>query len=148
VPVALGGRLATRAAVAVVLGLALLGAATLHRNPLTPWRVSGVSEQTARLKTYASRGRLERVHRAIQVFYLDGGTMPPRLESLASAGHLHPLDLLDPWGRPYGYELRPDGYTLAGLDGSGSASPALRLTHRFSPAQRMVLQGGVIPAGL
>ena len=33
---------------------------------------------------------------------------------LAGAGYLAASDLLDPWGRPYAYQLQRQGYGLAG----------------------------------
>jgi hypothetical protein len=141
----LGGKTGPRLLVAAVVAGAILSVGTLHLNPVTPWRLSGAGVQTERLKTYASRGRLERISRSLEVFYLDTGSLPPRLEMLATAGYLNGSDLLDPWGRGYGYDLRRDGYALAGLGGDGRLSPALTLTHRFSAAQRMVLEGGILP---
>lgn len=139
---ALGRRPLSRLLVAAVGLGALVALGTLHVNPLTPWRLSGAGAQTERLKTFASRGRLERISRSLEVFYLDNGSLPPQLDLLANAGYLDRSDLIDPWGRPYGYELGRDGYALGGLGADGTASPALALTHRFSPAQRMMLEGG------
>ncbi len=128
----------------LVVGLALFSLLTLHLNPLTPWHLSGAGTQTERLKTFASRGRLERIARSLEVFYLDTGSLPPQLDLLASAGYLGSADLLDPWGRAYAYQLGAQGYGLAGRTPTGEISEALTLTHRFSGAQRMVLEGGVV----
>ena len=141
----LGARPLPRILVALVALLSLLSILTLHLNPLTPWHLSGAGTQTERLKTYASRGRLERIARSLEVFYLDTGTFPPRLDLLASAGYLAASDLLDPWGRPYAYQLQRQGYGLAGRAADAQLSPALSLTHRFSAAQRMILEGGILP---
>jgi hypothetical protein len=141
---ALRSRLLPRVLVAVVAIAALLSLLTLHLNPLTPWHLSGAGEQTERLKTFASRGRLERISRSLEIFYLDTGGFPPNLQGLATAGYLAAADLLDPWGRPYAYDLKPQGYALAGLAGDGEITPSLTLTHRFSAAQRMILEGGVL----
>ena len=129
------------ALVAVLLLVSAAAVATLPHNPLTPWRLAASGDEIARLKTYASRGRLERIQAALQVFYLDTGAMPPRLEVLASGGYLPASDLVDPWGREYAYELGRTGYVLRGTDGSGRNAATLTLEHRFSAAQRMVLLG-------
>ena len=64
--------------------------------------------------------RLEQIEKAIQVFYLDAGVVPADAWSLlARNGYLRGGDLLDPWGRPYGYELSAGGYQLFGLDADG-----------------------------
>jgi hypothetical protein len=141
----LGSKPLPRLLVAIIAVGALLSFGTLQFNPLTPWRLSGAGEQTERLKTFASRGRLERIERSLEIFYLDTGSLPPRLDVLADTGYLNGSDLLDPWGRAYGYTLKREGYGLAGLGPDGELSAALTLTHRFGTAQRMVLEGGVLP---
>jgi len=129
------------------LALALLGAsalfalATLRANPLVPWRLAAVRRQSDDLRAYASRGRLERVERAVQMFYLDTGTVPEDLEILARGGYLERRDLLDPWGRPFAYRRAPDGYRLSGRDPEDEPDASLTLVHRFSPSQRMILEG-------
>lgn len=142
---ALGPSPVPRVLTGLVVSLAILSVLTLHLNPLTPWHLSGAGEQTERLKTFASRGRLERIARSLEVFYLDTGSLPPQLDLLASAGYLGSADLLDPWGRAYAYQLGAQGYGLAGRTPTGEISEALTLTHRFSGAQRMVLEGGIAP---
>jgi len=142
---ALGPSLLPRFLVGLVAAVGLLSVLTLHVNPLTPWHLSGAGVQTERLKTFASRGRLERIARSLEVFYLDTGSLPASLDALAGGGYLSGSDLLDPWGRPYAYQLAAQGYGLAGRSPKGDISEALTLTHRFSPAQRMVLEGGAIP---
>jgi len=141
----LGPSALPRILVALVAALALLSLLTLHLNPLTPWHLSGAGVQTERLKTFASRGKLERIARSLEVFYLDTGSLPPSLDLLATGGYLSRSDLLDPWGRPYAYQLAAQGYGLAGRTSAGDISEGLSLTHRFSAAQRMVLEGGVVP---
>ena len=143
---ALGPSAFPRVLVVLVAVVALLSLLTLHRNPLTPWHLAGAGAQTERLKTFASRGRLERIARSLEVFYLDTGTLPGSLDLLATAGYLSASDLLDPWGRPYAYQLASQGYGVAGRTPGGEISQALTLTHRFSAAQRMVLEGGVVSA--
>ncbi|HEX5044034.1 MAG TPA: DUF4388 domain-containing protein [Candidatus Polarisedimenticolaceae bacterium] len=141
----LGPSLLPRVLLGLLAAAALVSLLTLHLNPLTPWQLSGAGTQTERLKTFASRGRLERIARSLEVFYLDTGSLPPRLDLLAGAGYLSAADLLDPWGRPYAYQLAAQGYGVAGRTPAGAISEALTLTHRFSAAQRMVLEGGVVP---
>jgi hypothetical protein len=115
--------------------------ATFDRNPLNPWRTAFQSTQQNQLAVYAGRGRVERIDRALQVFYLDLGSIPDRLTRLSDNGYLEARDLLDPAGRPYGYQRIPGGYAIVGFDSEGNPRPELSLTHRYSTAQRLVLEG-------
>jgi hypothetical protein len=134
---------------AVLYGLLVLFAAsglgTLRGNTLTPWRLFGRDEAGQRLRLYGTQERLERLEQAIQVFYLDSGSFPGALRALTRGGYLQPRDLLDPWGRPYGYRSYPGGYQLFGLDAAGRPSNDLVLTHRFTPVQRMMQEPAVTP---
>jgi hypothetical protein len=125
-----------------VFALAALGLLTLRVNPATPWRIASRSSETALLKTYASRGRVERAEQALQMYYLDRGTMPESLERLAGEGFVAPGDVIDPWGRPYDYSVDAPGYEIAGRGPDGEAREDLVVRHPFSVSQRMVLEGG------
>jgi hypothetical protein len=128
------------ALVAAVIALALVGLATLPQNPWTPARVLAESSASETLRTYASRNRVGRLERAIETYYLDRGAMPERLEQLAEGGYVLPVNLADPWGRPYRYERDATGYTVSPQDGPGEV---LAVRHRFTRAQRMLLEGGL-----
>jgi len=125
-----------------VFGLAAVGLVTLPTNSLTPWRVVEGREETALLKTYTSRSRLERVERALQMYYLERGGMPQVLGRLATEGFLSPADLNDPWGRPYEMRLDSTGFEIAGRGAVGEVRADLLVRHAFSTSQRMVLEGG------
>ena len=125
----------------LLAALALASLLTLRFNPATPWRMEFASSATERLRTFASRARLERIEQAVRAFYLDSGAVPERLDALAASGYLEPRDLLDPWNRPYRYRLDSDAYRIAGLDGSGAECGDLSLRHPFSSAERLVLEG-------
>lgn len=124
-----------------MLLLALLALSTLPRNPLTPWALG--SGQTAHdsLRLYASLARLERVEKAVRIFYLDTGVFPTNLASLAQRGYLAPGDLQDPWGQAYRYELSAGGYQLFGHDRAGRQVPQLTISRHFDPVQRMMHAG-------
>jgi hypothetical protein len=125
----------------LLAALALASLLTLRFNPATPWRMEFASSATERLRTFASRARLERIEQAIRAFYLDSAAVPARLEALVANGYLAASDLLDPWNRPYLYRLDSDAYRIAGLDGSGVESGDLSLRHPFSAAERLILEG-------
>jgi hypothetical protein len=140
-PVASGGRAGARAALLLPAILAALSLLTLRFNPATPWGVEMSGSATERLRAFASRARLERVEQAIRAFYLDSGAMPERLDALVQAGYLEPRDLLDSWGRPYRYRLAREGYRIDGGDERAADRNDLTVQHRFSNAERMVLEG-------
>ena len=133
--------------VAAVWLLALLGAATLPENSWTPWQLVRAGGETDRLRTYTSRNRIGRLERGIEIYYLDRGAVPERLEQLAEGGYVDPVNLADPWGRPYAYATSATGYVIAPSGPNGSARRDLEVRHRFTPAQRMLLEGGLSDRG-
>jgi hypothetical protein len=132
---------AGRAAVAAVAVLTALSIATSALNPLAPWKLGAASREGDRLRQYVSLGRLERLESAIQTHYLDTGTAPEHLGALVSGGYLRQDDLLDPWGRPFLYKLERDGYALGARNAAGEVEAGSTLAHRFTPSQRMILDG-------
>jgi hypothetical protein len=134
-------KLVSRLIPVVFAAFALLAVATLGSNPVTPWRLGAPDSSQDRLRSYASRIRLERIERVIRVFYLDTGAIPNRLELLSSNGYLAPADLLDPWGRPYAYQLAEGSFQIVGLDEDGNPGEDLTITRRLSATQRMMVDG-------
>ncbi len=59
-----------------------------------------------------SRGRLQRVDFAIQIYYLLNRGYPAELRYLVTTHLLEPDAILDPWGTPYKYEVLAGGYRL------------------------------------
>jgi len=130
-----------RAAQAAMAAAALWSLVHLGSNSLAPWKAGAAQRETDLLRTYVSHGRLERIESAIEMFYLDAGAIPERLDALVRGGYLRERDLLDPWGHAYEYRLLSEGYVLTSRDAKGRPEQGLALTHRFSPAQRMMLEG-------
>jgi len=124
--------------VALVVLLALGGLANVGRSAVAPWALAAGDPSTARLRLYGSQVRLERLEKAVQVFYLDAGSFPRQLPVLAANGYVDREDLSDPWGRDYGYEVSAGGYRLFGLGPDGEAAPELSISHRFNGIQRMM----------
>lgn len=123
----------------MVFVLAVVSLATLRANPVSPWRLSRTAVDTDALNAYASRGRLERIEKALRVHYLDRGALPSRLADLVASECIRPSELLDPWGRPYAYQPDSAGYTLTGTDASGEASDRLEVERRLHPSQRLIV---------
>lgn len=128
----------------LVGAIAIFAVITLHLNPLSPWAIEGRGETTDRLRTFASRARIERLEQAIRAFYLDCGAVPGDLDVLARTGFLQPKDLLDPWSHPYRLAVGADGYRIEGLDHDGGSRDDLELRHRFTTAERLVLEGAAV----
>ncbi len=133
------GRLATWTLTAVLFAAAAVGVATLPHNRYAPWDVAVADGATERLRTFASRGRLERIERAVRLFFLDTGQVPDGIDLLVANGYLSERDVLDPWGRRYGFRAGSNSYTITGLDPAGRVSEELTLTRRLSAAERRMM---------
>lgn len=138
-----GARLLAHAALVALAAGALASLLTQRFNPLLPWRLGAARAESDALRSCTERGRLERVESALQMFYLDAGALPNELEILQRGGYLGARDLEDPWGRPFSYELSHDGYRVA----SGEQREGGELLHRFSPSERMILEGPAYAGG-
>jgi hypothetical protein len=139
-------RLLAWVAKAAIAAAALSAVAFLPAAPFAPWRLLGDSPMTERLRLYAAMSRLERIERAVQVFYLDAGTFPTDLETLVQYGYLEPALMFDPWGRPYRFRLSPGGYQLMGQDAAGENLAELTVSRNFSEVQRLLMAEGDAPA--
>ncbi len=107
--------------VAVVIGaLALAG---LGVQLGSPFAVTGLGpafgESQQRLLDTVTHARLARLRRAIEAWRANQGVFPETLDVLATAGLVDPSQLLDPWHRPFRYEVGRDGYLLAAVDEGG-----------------------------
>jgi hypothetical protein len=60
-----------------------------------------------------ARTRLQRVDRAIQVYFLIQRGFPEGLRNLVTARLIRPEGILDPWGREIGYEVTGGAYRLS-----------------------------------
>jgi hypothetical protein len=121
----------------------LFAAAMLHSNSATPWKLLAAQPATEQFRHFVSMTRLETISGAIQVFYLDAGTLPGHLSALAQSGYLRSGDLLDPWGRPYRFELSAGGYRVFGLNGAGEPESDLTVSRTLSETQRLMMAGEI-----
>ena len=129
-----------------ILALALGAIVTLPSNSFAPWAVVERTPTTDRLRLFAAMARMERIEKAVQVFYLDSGIFPTDLTDLVQYGYMHVSALRDPWGRPYEFQISPGGYQLLGRDAAGDSRPQLTISRTFSAVQRMMLPDGVAGA--
>jgi hypothetical protein len=136
------GRTASRWLLNLILACtAVISLGTLQDNPWTPWKMGGEVATPEELRGYSTHARLERLEQAITVYFLDAGLFPENLSSLAESGYIDPADQLDPWGRPFGFEISSGGYQLFSIPAHGQPTdPELTISHRFSASQRMMLE--------
>ena len=117
----------------VVASLVAVSLLTAPWNPLNGLSLLGAGGATlGEFRHQVSRTRLERLHYAIQVFFILNRGYPQDLNYLVVGGLLRPEDLRDPWGREYLYRTVNWGYELQGLGPEGKADPAL-LVHSVNP---------------
>jgi hypothetical protein len=95
-------------------------------NPLNGLSLPGTGGAAlGEFRHQVSRTRLERLHYAIQVFFILNRGYPQDLNYLVVGGLLRPEDLRDPWGREYLYRTVNWGYELQGFGPEGKADPKL-----------------------
>ena len=58
---------------------------------------------------FLARYQLARLRGALEVYRVEKGQYPERLEELVEVGLVSPRDLRHPWSQPYHYRRRPDG---------------------------------------
>ena len=126
-----------------IAALAVGALATLPSNPYSPWRALQRTQTTDRMRLFAAMARLEKIEKAVQVFYLDSGIFPQNLTDLVQYGYLHRSALQDPWGRPWEFRISTGGYQLLGRDAAGESRPELTISRTFSAVQQMMLSGDV-----
>jgi hypothetical protein len=119
-----------------VAAIAALAALFLPRNPWNPL-LHGVADTplgTQLLKT-ASLYRLERLERAVRVFYDTSGKYPRNLDDLISARIVQEERIIDPYGRSYRYILRSeDGkFGLYGRNARGDIDLDLSFDRTLAP---------------
>src|SRR5262245_34511556 len=118
---------------AAALVLALAGVAFQLRSPFgVLGRPPLLNESWTLLLEGASRGRLERIDRAVLAFRHEHGTLPKTLEELTEEGLVDRAQLNDPWARPYHYGATASGYVLNAVDDAGKPAPGTIIERSFS----------------
>ena len=124
------------AALAIVGALSL---AAVWTRLATPFAVAGqppmLSPSYQALLESVSRGKLERLDRAVQAYHLWKGSVPRTLEDVVVTGVVDRSYLKDSWGRPFHYALTENGYQLSAVDDHGKTDPA-SVVERTLPPER------------
>jgi hypothetical protein len=90
--------------IAVILGI---------RDPLKiPLSSFFEANDEADLKARLNDTRLNQLDSSIMMYFYVHGSLPARLEELVESNYLREEDILDPWSRPYGYDVSEDTYIL------------------------------------
>lgn len=119
--VAAGG-LVMRRAETIVQGIVRGGSAVPYLTPfIRPEEVGSIRDAIA-------RSRMQRIDFAIQVYYLRNRGYPEALVRLVTDHLLRPSAILDPMGRPFGYEILPGGYRILFSPG-GNGKPRIELVN-------------------
>jgi hypothetical protein len=109
---------------ALVVALAAAGLVVQRRSPFAVTGLAPLLEGTeASLLEGLTSARLARLERAIEAWRATHGAPPAALEDLVRAGLVDRAYLLDPWARPFHYEVEADGYLLSAVDHSGASRP-------------------------
>jgi uncharacterized protein DUF4388 len=81
------------------------------------------SRQVGAVRAAIGRSRLQRIDAAIQVYYLLNRGYPETLKYLVTSHLLKPDAIIDPWGRPFQYQVLPEGYRVSISPSSQSTPP-------------------------
>jgi hypothetical protein len=101
---------------AVVLVAVILGI----RDPLkVPLSSFFEAKDEADLKARLNDTRLNQLDSSIMMYFYVHGSLPGRLEELVESNYLREDDILDPWSRPYSYDVSEDTYILSSSSPSG-----------------------------
>lgn len=112
--------------------VALVSMATMNRNPLNLVPVSLDQSPTVdAFRRLLSRNRVDRVDRALYIYFLENQRFAASLSELVAAGVLPADAIIDPWGRGYSYQILPQGYRVLGFDNGGVEDASLSRTRRF-----------------
>jgi hypothetical protein len=98
---------AATAAIAVALAGMVLWVD--QRGSATGDGTGGVALRDNVASRFLARYQLARLRGALDVYRVEKGEYPERLEELVAIGLVSPRDLYRPWSQPYHYRRRPDG---------------------------------------
>jgi hypothetical protein len=115
----------------LVVTLALAGLLVQRRSPFAVTGLPPVLHRSyAAVLDGATRSRLARLERAVQAWQATHGAPPAALADLVRAGTVDRSYLLDPWSRPFHYEVSAGGYLLSAVDESGASRNDATLDRR------------------
>ncbi len=99
------------------------------------------------LSLAVSKSKIDKISKALEIYYLNSGTFPAKLNELVLSGYLDKSDIIDPWGQPYIYLLFDDAYRIGGLNSSHVLDENLLKVNQFSRTQKVILQTSSMSSG-
>ncbi len=112
-------RLAVPVLSVLILGAMVLGAWDPLRMPL--YSFFGENDSVD-LKARLNEMRLNQLDSSITMYFYVHGSLPLKLEELVQGYYLREEDILDPWSRPYIYDVSGDTYILSTTSSGGSSA--------------------------
>ena len=135
---------ALRAALVLMPVLALVSAYFCLHSPLSPTGMRGHDPfGVDRIRVHLSQARVGRIDKAVRLYHMDRQSFPVSMEQLVQQGFLGANDLVDPWGRPYGFRVESTGYTIQALGPGGIPDDSISLQTPFGATERLAIEGGV-----
>lgn len=98
------------------------------------------SQYKNELSLAVSKSKIDKINRALEIYYLNSATFPAKLNELVLSGYLDESDITDPWGQPYIYLLFDDAYKIGGFNSSRVLDENLLKVNQFSRTQKVILQ--------
>jgi hypothetical protein len=117
-------------AIAVVLVIAVV---LNLRDPLKlPFRNFFQPQNSAAMMLRLNQMRLNQIDSSLMMYFYVHGSLPLKLQELVDDNYLRDDDILDPWSRPYLYDVSGDTYLLSSpaniVSGSQRNRPQIRRT--------------------
>ncbi len=116
----------------VIALIAMASLVTSWNNPFSFYKTASRYMPVAEdIKLSISRNRLEKINFALQVYFFNFRKYPSDLSYLVASGIVSQKELMDPWGRPYSFELGKSSYLVYGFNSEGGKSQELVVYHKF-----------------
>ena len=123
-----------------LIAIAVISLVTMSQNPLNLVPLLMDESPTVdSFKRLLSKNRVDRIDRGLYLYFLEHQNFATSLPALVDEAFLPSQAIVDPWGRPYEYQILREGYRIVGFDNGGVPAPTLTLTRRFP--------SGVFPDG-
>jgi hypothetical protein len=104
------GRVAIPVLALLILGTILFSARDPLRIPLHPFFNRSEADG---LKSRLNETRLNQLDSSIMMYFYVHGSLPRKLEDLVTANYVRETDIVDPWLRPYLYDVSGETYILS-----------------------------------
>jgi len=98
---------------AIVAALALVALGGFAWNIISwPQAMEAQKKGVIKVKSMIAQSKLREIEHSLKVYNAVKGSPPPTLEAVVETGLLEKNDIIDPWGFPYQYVTKPEGFAL------------------------------------